>query len=109
MSDDDKLLNYAILIVRDARAGRLTHDPAVAMQALMHLLETTGGLWKDYQSLLKVELKRLPQSQRPIRKLHLREAKARANVAAATLCEKAEAAEQSRPGITIMVLEPDND
>ena len=62
MSDDDKLLNYAILIVRDARAEKLNHDPAVAMQALMHLLETIGGLWKDYQSLLKVELKRLPQS-----------------------------------------------
>ncbi len=110
MSDDDQLLNYAILIVRDARAGKLTHDPAVAMQAPMCLLETTGGLWREYQSLLKVELKRLPQTERPIRKRHLREAKARANAAAAAaFCDEMEAAEPARSAVKIMVLEPDND
>jgi hypothetical protein len=110
MSDDDQLLNYAILIVRDARAGKPTHDPAVAMQALMYLLETTGGLWKEYQALLKVELKRLPQTERPIRKRHLREAKARANAAAAAaFCDEMEAADTARPAVKVMVLEPHND
>jgi hypothetical protein len=110
MSDDDKLLNYAILIVRDARAGKLDHDPAVAMQALMHLLETTGGLWKEYQSLLKVELKRLPQSERPIRKRNLRDAKARANAAAtAACCDERETAEAPRPRMKIVLMTPAND
>jgi hypothetical protein len=30
---DDKLLRYAVLIINDALEGKLTHDPAVAMQA----------------------------------------------------------------------------
>ena len=108
MSDDEKLANYAILIVRDAQARKLAHDPAVAMQALMHLVETTAEIWKEYQSQLKVQLKRLPQSQRPIRNRHLREAKARATVAAeAAYCDETE--EARCPTMKVKLVTPDND
>jgi hypothetical protein len=82
---DDKLLRYAVLIINDALEGKLTHDPAVAMQALMHLTGVTAGLWNEYQTLLRAELHGVSLTQR---RQHLRAARAKANEMAAKVVNK---------------------